>query len=586
MGMLIDADTLLAVDVGTVNTRANLFDVVDGRYRLVATGRAPTTASSPLFDINEGVHMALDQLQSVTGRKLVDESETLIMPVNNEGSGVDVFVATTSAGPKARVMLVGLMPGVSLQSARQLASSTYLDVQGEISLMDRLREEEHLDMLLAAKPDLILLAGGTDGGANESVIRMIETVGMATRILPREQSPRVLYCGNHELVPVMLERLGEHIKILQAPNIRPSLEEEDLAPARLRIGEVITEVRDTRISGFRELEQWTGGYFMQTADGFGRIIRYLSRIYGPDKGVLGVDVGASHASIAAGFDGEMRLSVNSDLGIGESVTGVIEKSAIEDVMRWLPIDLPEANVRDYIYNKALHPRTIPTDTDELHMEYALARQVIRLALTQARKDWPEGFDLSSSWLLPAFEPIIASGAVLARAPRPGYAALVLLDALQPIGISTLVLDPHNLTAALGAAAAPLPMAAVHVLESGSYASLGTIISPYGRARPGRRVVRVQLEPESGGNPVAGEVRMGQLAVIPLPQGAHGRLTLRPERGIDVGFGGPGRAGTLRVAGGAVGLIIDARGRPLRLPKDPTRRRELQEKWLWDIGALE
>jgi len=463
MGMMVDADTLLAVDVGTVNTRANLFDVVDGRYRLVATGRAPSTGGSPLYDINEGVQMAMDQIQSVTGRRLVDETDTLIMPVNNEGSGVDVFVATTSAGPKARVMLVGLMPGVSLQSARRLASSTYLDVVGQLSLLDRLREEEHLDTILDVKPDLILLAGGTDGGANESVIRMVETVGMATRILPREQSPRILYCGNRELVPVVLERLGEHIKILQTPNIRPSLEEEDLAPARLRVAEVIAEIRDARISGFRELEQWTGGYFMQTADGFGRIVRYLSQIYGPDKGVLGVDIGASHTTIAAGFDGEMRLSVNSRLGMGASVTGIFKNSSVEEVSRWLPIQLSAADVRDYIFNKSLHPETIPTDTDELHLEYALARQIIRLALTQAREGWPEGHDLQSSWLLPAFEPIVASGGALARAPRPGYAALVLLDALQPVGITTFVLDPHNLTPALGAASAPLPMAAVHVL---------------------------------------------------------------------------------------------------------------------------
>ena len=46
MSALIDAETLLAVDVGTVNTRASIFDVVDGRYRLVATAKAPSTAAA------------------------------------------------------------------------------------------------------------------------------------------------------------------------------------------------------------------------------------------------------------------------------------------------------------------------------------------------------------------------------------------------------------------------------------------------------------------------------------------------------------------------------------------------------------
>ena len=99
-------------------------------------------------------------------------------------------------------------------------------------------------------------------------------------------------------------------------------------------------------------------------------------------------------------------------------------------------------------------------------------------------------------------------------------------------------------------------------------------------------MNLRLERTDGGEDVSGEVRAGQLAVIPLAQGEQGRLTLRPERGIDVGFGGPGKAGTIRVSGGAVGLMIDARGRPLQLPKDPTHRRELNQKWLWDIGAME
>ncbi|MGD8815248.1 MAG: glutamate mutase L, partial [Anaerolineales bacterium] len=58
-----EAGTLLAVDVGSVNTRASLFDVVEGSYRLVAVGRAPSTVGPPLFDAREGVSMAVDQLQ-------------------------------------------------------------------------------------------------------------------------------------------------------------------------------------------------------------------------------------------------------------------------------------------------------------------------------------------------------------------------------------------------------------------------------------------------------------------------------------------------------------------------------------------
>ena len=45
MSSLPETEIFLAVDVGTTNTRASLFDVIDGRYRLVATSEAGITAA-------------------------------------------------------------------------------------------------------------------------------------------------------------------------------------------------------------------------------------------------------------------------------------------------------------------------------------------------------------------------------------------------------------------------------------------------------------------------------------------------------------------------------------------------------------
>jgi len=586
MSAILEAETLLAIDVGTVNTRASLFDVVDGRYRLIATGRAPTTAGPPLFDVGEGVRMALDQVQAVTGRQILDESDLPIMPVTSRGAGVDLLVSTASAGPKVRTVLVGLMPGVSMASARRMITSTYLELVEEVSLLDGRRDDEKIDAIAASRPDLVLIVGGTDGGARESVLQLVDLVAAAVGLIPRAKRPRIIYAGNRNLGAAVAERFGEGFDVALAPNARPALRHENLTQARLAIGEAIAEVRARQVGGFEELDQWSGGYSMLTADAYGRVFRYLSRIYDPEKGVLGIDVGATHTMIAAAFEADLRLNVQTNLGIGSSVLGILRRSSLENIMRWLPIEISKTKLRDFIYNKAAYPYTVPASAEELHLELALAREIVLTAMRLARRGWPSGKNYASSALLPPMEPIIASGAVFARAPRPGLAALALLDGLQPTGVTTLVLDPHGLSPGIGAAAGPAPLLTVHVLESGSYVSLGTVVAPVGRARPGRRVLTLRLELEQGGEDIAGEVRMGQLAVLPLRQGEYGRLTLRPERGIDVGFGGPGKAGALRVAGGAVGLILDARGRPLPLARDPGLRRETNEKWLWDIGAME
>ncbi len=582
MSTVHDADTILAVDVGTVNTRASFFDVVDGRYRMIATGRASSTAGAPLFDVREGMHVALDEVSNITGKPFFDEAETLVIPTTAGGAGVDAFVSTASAGPHLRTLLVGLMPGVSLESARRLAGSTYLEVIDEIGLMDRRREEAQMDLILNAKPDLVFMVGGTDGGATASVIRQIETVSMAANLLPTTQRPAMIFAGNTSLGAAVMERFQDTSAVAVIPNIRPDLAEEVLGPARAKLGELVNQLRVQRIAGFDDLHGWSGGYTMLTADAFSRVVRYLSQVYDPDKGVLGIDVGAAHVTVAAAFDGNLSSKVYSDLGLGISLPGILRHTPIEDVTRWLPVEVSATQVRDYIFNKAIYPGTIPAELNDLHIEYALLRELVRAGISRSRTDWELG---GSSELMPALEPIIASGGAIARAPRPGYAALALLDAVQPRGITTLVLDPYNLIPAVGAAASLLPMVTVQVLESGSFVSLGTVVSPVGKSREGRPVLRIRIEPESGGDTIEGIVRYGQLILLPLRQGEHARMTLRPERGFDVGFGGRGKAGALRVAGGALGVIIDARGRPLELDKDPDRRRELNQKWLYDLGAM-
>jgi hypothetical protein len=83
-----------------------------------------------------------------------------------------------------------------------------------------------------------------------------------------------------------------------------------------------------------------------------------------------------------------------------------------------------------------------------------------------------------------------------------------------------------------------------------------------------------------------EVKHGSLTVIKLPLGQVGTLHLTPLHRFDVGMGGFGRGGTVKVVGGALGVVIDARGRPLHLPAEPSRRRELLNNWLTTAGSAQ
>jgi hypothetical protein len=73
-------------------------------------------------------------------------------------------------------------------------------------------------------------------------------------------------------------------------------------------------------------------------------------------------------------------------------------------------------------------------------------------------------------------------------------------------------------------------------------------------------------------------------LIPLGVGEKARVELRAPRGANLGA--PQKNGALvrEMDGGAVGLIIDARGRPLSFADNLDQQRVRAQRWLWDIGA--
>ena len=114
-------------------------------------------------------------------------------------------------------------------------------------------------------------------------------------------------------------------------------------------------------------------------------------------------------------------------------------------------------------------------------------------------------------------------------------------------------------------------------------NLCTIISPVGKAPPGTPILRIRMTTDEGPESEL-EVKNGTLTAIRLPSGRAATLHLTPLHRFDVGMGGLGRGGTVKVIGGTLGVIIDARGRPLRLTAEPTRRRDLLNKWMADAAA--
>ncbi len=580
----VNADSLLAVDVGTVTTRAALFDVVEGSYRFIASGHSPTTAVAPYRDISEGVRQAIEKLETVTGRKFLGEGYQLIMPTSG-GAGVDTFAASHSAGPAIKTAVVALLDDVSLESTQRLASSTYTRVVETIGLNDARKPEEQIDSLVNIHPDLILVAGGTDGGATRSVQRLIETVGLACYLLPSDKRPALLFAGNQGLADEVRRSLQPLTSALGiGSNLRPGIDAEDLQPAHNALIELYNHVRGIQMHGLEELNNWAGNTLVPTASAEGRVIRFLSTVYDSSKGILGVDLGASAATVAAGFGGKLTLGVYPQLGLGEGLVSLLRYTKVEDILKWIPVEIPAEAVSDYLYQKSIHPASIPATPEDLAIEQAVARQSLQVALNIASKNFPRKIRRAALNLTPYFEPILAAGSVITHAPTLGQGLLILLDAIQPVGITTVILDQNYLLPALGAAAIRNSILPIQILESGAFLGVATVVAPYVNARLGTPVLNARLVNQNG-NENRVEVKQGALEVLPLPVGQTGRLFLEPLNHADLGIGPrPSREDSIPVKGTSLGVVFDARGRPLRFPADNARRCDLIKKWLWTLGG--
>ncbi len=574
---------MLAIDVGAANTRAVLFDVIEGEYRFVASGIAPSTAEAPFKDVSEGARSAIENLGKILGRTMLDASRSLIIPSQADGSGVDALVVTLSAGPSIKTVVVGLLADVSLDSARRLTESTYARIMDTIGLSDQRKPDQLIDSLMRTRPDLFIIAGGTDGGASRSIQKLLEPIGLASFLLPQEKRPAVLFAGNAKMEAEVKKLVGSLATSLHfTPNIRPSLETEDIDPAERELARMVVNIRKRQIKGVDALDLWSGGHILPTAYAMGRMVRFLAKVYGSQKGILSVDLGASAAVIAAGFKDKSTLKVLPQFGLGENLSSLTGHTTLEDILRWSSLDISSGVLRDYLYHKSLYPSAIPATKEDLAIAQAVARQALYLAMQSARRDFPQHIARIKPNLTPLFEPILAGGGALSDASRPGQSLLLLLDSIQPVGITTVILDQNNLLPLLGAAASQNNILPVQVLESGAFLSVGTVVSPVVSSKYGTSILRAKLIYENGVEAKV-ELKYGSLETLPLAIGETGKLSIQCLHGADIGFG-PGRGGTIPVSGGALGVVFDGRGRPLDLPGDPVRRRELIKKWNWTLGG--
>ncbi|HKJ28365.1 MAG TPA: hypothetical protein VJ965_12050, partial [Anaerolineales bacterium] len=210
--------------------------------------------------------------------------------------------------------------------------------------------------------------------------------------------------------------------------------------------------------------------------------------------------------------------------------------------------------------------------------------VLSRAMNEALASFPKDANRLEANTLPTFDPIVVSGAVFTNSPSMSQSMLMILDALQPTGIQRILLDKNHLTPGLGAASSVAPaLVSQLLLDPTVLLNLGFVISPISKARPGSQVLKIRIQYQSGYETTI-SIHQGNIRIIPIPTGQRARVYIDPLQRANIGFG-PGKGTSIQIVGGHFGLVVDARGRPLELPKKLDTRRNLLLKWQQSFNRI-
>ncbi|HEU4705740.1 MAG TPA: glutamate mutase L [Solirubrobacterales bacterium] len=343
-------------DFGSTYTKLSLVDPEEGR--LLARAEAPTSTGT---DLMEGYEEALGAARAAAGRVEVEHR-----------------LAASSAGGGLRVAAVGLVADLTAAAARQAALNAGARV-GSV-LAGRL-DDEQLDELRAARPEIVLFAGGTDGGQADLVLENAGSLASANL-----DAHFVVACNADvaEGAAGLFRDVGATVTV--AGNVMPELGVLEIESAREAILGAFLEhvIGGKGLSASPEFERMVQ---MPTPEAVLEAVRLFS--HGTD-GIAGVgdlmaidvggattDVHSSRAVRAATPGVEDALlpspltlrTVEGDLGLRSGAAGVLEVDA-----GWIADrgGLDEAAIGRGVARRGAEVRWIPESPAERELDRLLA----------------------------------------------------------------------------------------------------------------------------------------------------------------------------------------------------------------------
>ena len=562
---------VLTIDIGTINTRVSLFERENGRYQFTGTASSRTVYSESGEVEYRSVSGAVQKLESALERHFLDDTGKIVIPQKLGMIGADQVVLTWSGGEMPRIVLMGLTNDTSIKMMEDLLRKNGLASSAQICAMDGKSMTDNIGTLIASDPDVVLVSGGTEKGAEHALYRLGEILLMACKSIDEQNRPSILYMGNSEARGQFERVFHQMSNIAFADNIMGTREAR-LSPTTA-FQKCMLNFAKEKNPAIAQLQKETKCAAISGDFAYGRCIRLLSRINRANHSVLGIEIGANRTLAAFGANLGLEMS-KFEGGIGRTLPKLLDHVPAEEILPWISFQLKESELTDYIMNKSVHPELIPANSYSAEIEQTLALFLIRAAIAQN----PANHQLIDGTL----GMVLLGGSVMRNVEDPGDALRIGMNSLHPFGLTDYYLDMNGLSSAVGGLAGVNRELAAQVTSPAMFLNLGRVITPISNVKEGKRVFSVSLRDESG-NMDKIDIIQGGIKRIPLEYGRYYELDwFNVSKSVTL----PGIPTWTSIGfkAGCFGLVFDMRGETLEMPKDRTAQIHLLERWKNELGV--
>ena len=364
----MSSNNVLLIDFGSTYTKITAVDM--SARKLLGTAAGYTTVTT---DIMQGLNQALADLENKCGK--LEFSQVL---------------GCSSAAGGLKMVAIGLIEELTAEAAKRAALGAGAKVLGVFC--GELSSSE-IKKITALEPDIILLAGGTDGGNKTAIVHNAKLLAeKLTADIP------IVVAGNKSAADQIEEILAPtKSELVFTENVMPKINSLNIDPAREAIRGIFLK-RIIHAKGIDKANVFVNKLLMPTPEAVLHAAELLSR--GTDKssgiGELAlVDIGGATTDVYSMAVGDPTIpnvvlrglpepfakrTVEGDLGMRYSSVAVAEAVGLHKLSKIAEVS--EQEFSEYLEYISTQIHVLPRDAKEQRMEVALAFACVQEAVNR------------------------------------------------------------------------------------------------------------------------------------------------------------------------------------------------------------